>query len=305
MFRYKQGDTYPPLRQTLTRSSGIPVELNASSVKFTMINENNRLVITDNANIIDAQRGIVEYQWKETDLSRHGAYFAEFEVTYSNGKVETFPNTGYIKIKVVPDLDYRVPIDANTRTAVGLRVALQAANTAVTASQSVLQNITLVQQLANDILNNTTVTQTAVVDANAAKIQAQSYANAAFSSATQAQTLIGQITQALNTAQSAAADAIAAKNELLAILENPESLVGLSAYDLAVREGYTGTVTQWLNSLVGPAGANGPAGSQGPTGPQGPQGAAGIPGLTVVLVASEAAIPVPPAPNTLYLVPLV
>ena len=85
---------------------------------------------------------------------------------------------------------------------------------------------------------------------------------------------------------------------------------GLSAYDLAVQQGYTGTLDQWLDSLHGPkgdpgeqgpqgiqgergpqgeTGATGPQGEQGPkgetgatgaTGPQGPQGVQGIQGET-------------------------
>lgn len=41
---------------------------------------------------------------------------------------------------------------------------------------------------------------------------------------------------------------------------------GLSAYQLAVLEGYTGTLTQWLASLRGAAGENGQQGQQGPAG---------------------------------------
>jgi hypothetical protein len=56
---------------------------------------------------------------------------------------------------------------------------------------------------------------------------------------------------------------------------------GKSAYEIAVAQGYTGTVTLWLASLVGPAGPQGPSGPSGPqgpagvTGPQGPAGPAG------------------------------
>lgn len=56
---------------------------------------------------------------------------------------------------------------------------------------------------------------------------------------------------------------------------------GKSAYEVAVDQGYTGTVTQWLASLVGPAGPQGPAGptgAQGPTGAPGAQGPAGATG---------------------------
>ncbi|MGA5635063.1 GDSL-type esterase/lipase family protein [Streptomyces lydicamycinicus] len=55
---------------------------------------------------------------------------------------------------------------------------------------------------------------------------------------------------------------------------------GASAYELAVANGYTGTVTQWLTSLIGPAGATGPTGATGATGPAGPAGVTGDQGPT-------------------------
>lgn len=50
---------------------------------------------------------------------------------------------------------------------------------------------------------------------------------------------------------------------------------GKSAYELAVSEGYEGTLAEWLESLVGPQGEPGPAGAQGPQGEQGPEGPKG------------------------------
>ncbi|MEQ9131168.1 MAG: hypothetical protein RLO11_02125, partial [Salinisphaeraceae bacterium] len=50
---------------------------------------------------------------------------------------------------------------------------------------------------------------------------------------------------------------------------------GDSAYELAVAQGYGGTLQDWLDSLVGP---EGPQGDTGPTGPQGPQGDTGATG---------------------------
>jgi hypothetical protein len=44
---------------------------------------------------------------------------------------------------------------------------------------------------------------------------------------------------------------------------------GLSAYEVAVAEGYEGTVDEWLASLVGPPGPQGPEGPQGPKGDKG------------------------------------
>ena len=58
---------------------------------------------------------------------------------------------------------------------------------------------------------------------------------------------------------------------------------GLSAYQVAVANGFAGTETQWLASLTGATGATGPAGA---TGPQGLKGDTGATGPVGVLVAS-------------------
>lgn len=53
---------------------------------------------------------------------------------------------------------------------------------------------------------------------------------------------------------------------------------GKSAYAIAVAHGYTGTESEWLESLRGPKGVQGDDGPEGPRGPrglQGPQGKAG------------------------------
>ncbi|MBP0456259.1 collagen-like protein [Streptomyces montanisoli] len=50
---------------------------------------------------------------------------------------------------------------------------------------------------------------------------------------------------------------------------------GDSAYEVAVAQGFVGTVEQWLASLVGPQGEQGLTGEQGPQGVQGPQGDTG------------------------------
>ena len=58
----------------------------------------------------------------------------------------------------------------------------------------------------------------------------------------------------------------------------PEGPPGDSAYQLAVANGFVGTIEEWLESLTGPPGA----GSTGPTGPIGPSGTAGSVGATGV-----------------------
>ena len=98
-------------------------------------------------------------------------------------------------------------------------------------------------------------------------------------------------------------------DDLFALKERVEEILdgglsdgkdGMSAYELALQEGFVGTLDDWLNSLKGeegpqgeqgpqgiqgPAGRDGaegpqgPKGDQGPVGPQGPQGIQGDPGI--------------------------
>lgn len=58
---------------------------------------------------------------------------------------------------------------------------------------------------------------------------------------------------------------------------------GISAYQVAVNNGFNGSITAWVNSLIGPEGSKGDKGDQGETGEtgiQGPKGDKGDTGLT-------------------------
>src|SRR5690606_24801751 len=60
--------------------------------------------------------------------------------------------------------------------------------------------------------------------------------------------------------------------------EGQQGPPGDSAYQVAVDNGFEGTESEWLDSLVGPEGPQGPQGIQGPAGAQGEQGVQGIQG---------------------------
>jgi hypothetical protein len=65
--------------------------------------------------------------------------------------------------------------------------------------------------------------------------------------------------------------------------QGPAGAEGLSAYEVAVTNGYPGTEAEWVASLEGPAGADGvagPKGDKGDTGPAGADGAVGPKGDT-------------------------
>jgi len=51
------------------------------------------------------------------------------------------------------------------------------------------------------------------------------------------------------------------------VVTGPPGEDGLSAYEIAVKDGFVGTEEEWLASLVGPVGAKGDTGAVGPAGP--------------------------------------
>ena len=97
-FYIKRNDTYPPIIAILSRN-GSAIDLTGATVRFHMGN-----VVDAEAEILDDEGGQVQYSWQEGDTKTAGGYDAEFEVTDADGKVETFPQSGYIGIVVAADL---------------------------------------------------------------------------------------------------------------------------------------------------------------------------------------------------------
>ena len=110
-FTIKRNDLLPVLETVLKNAADQPVDLtDATGVVFHMRQEETALLkIEDGSAAIDAnpQTGKVSYAWtsngeKDTDTS--GIFLGEFEVTWTGGKIQTFPSKGYISIEIVDDL---------------------------------------------------------------------------------------------------------------------------------------------------------------------------------------------------------
>lgn len=101
-FYIKKNDTYPPLRATLQQADGTPVNLEGARVQFLMRDDDYRdkIYAQGEAMIVDAEKGIVEYRWREGDTAIPGYYLAEFVVTFATGQQLTIPNQGFITIQV-------------------------------------------------------------------------------------------------------------------------------------------------------------------------------------------------------------
>lgn len=99
MFTIKQGDTRYALKVVLKDGDGLPVNLTGCQVNFIL-----QQAFERSPYIQDAVNGEVWVVFQPTDTAKTGYFNAEFKVTYPDGKIETFPNNGFIKIYVSPSL---------------------------------------------------------------------------------------------------------------------------------------------------------------------------------------------------------
>lgn len=103
IFHLKRGDTSPALRYRLDPA----VNLAGASVVFNMRQRDGGAKIIDRvtASITgDPSDGVVGYLWSAADTENPGRFEAEFEVTYADGAVETFPNDSFIAINIAGDI---------------------------------------------------------------------------------------------------------------------------------------------------------------------------------------------------------
>jgi hypothetical protein len=106
MFTIKQGDTRPKLVAVLSES-GTPIDLTtATSVKLLMrvTGSVGAAKVDAAATITSAAAGEVTYTWLAADTDTAGTYDAEWEITWSDGGIETVPNDGYFTVVVGDDI---------------------------------------------------------------------------------------------------------------------------------------------------------------------------------------------------------
>ena len=105
-FYIGQNDTGSPITRDLKDAFGAPVNVTGASVTFSMRVKPAGTVKVDGAaaTIVSAGIGRVRYTFSASDTNTADEYESEFECTFSNGTIQTFPNRGYIPVFVQDDI---------------------------------------------------------------------------------------------------------------------------------------------------------------------------------------------------------
>ena len=116
IFKIKQNDTWPPIYARLEDVNG-EINLNNATVRFLMRTEKaTELKVDGTAHILTPvereafdtdEPPNVKYSWNpdKSDTDTVGEYLAEWEATYDDGSVQTFPNVGYNAVVISKELD--------------------------------------------------------------------------------------------------------------------------------------------------------------------------------------------------------
>ena len=105
VFYIKQNDTSPAIGGTCKDADGNAVTVTSATVAFHMRDAVTGAVVVDAAgSVVSGPAGTIQYEWDAADTATAGRYKAEFEVTYSDGKIETFPNSGYVTVIIGDDI---------------------------------------------------------------------------------------------------------------------------------------------------------------------------------------------------------
>lgn len=106
----KRGDDSPAITSTLYDAAGDPVNLTGATVRFFMSKRgSDSTTVAGNGEIADDETtGVVSYEWQEGDTDDPGDYEAEWEVTFAGGAKQTFPNSGFVRVRILRDLSDEV-----------------------------------------------------------------------------------------------------------------------------------------------------------------------------------------------------
>lgn len=102
-FTLKANDRLPSIQATLSAD----LSPAGTACKFIMKTAAGSTVTVNAAAVIVSTgvTSVVRYDWLATDTAAPGSYLAEWEVTFSGGKKQTFPTLTFHTIDILADLD--------------------------------------------------------------------------------------------------------------------------------------------------------------------------------------------------------
>lgn len=102
----KRNDTSPPFTVDLEDGNGDAVNLQVDdAVVFSMRESTSQTIkVTRQAAVFTPGDNRVEYRWQAGDTDTAGEYEAEWEVTFADGTVQTFPGYDYDLVIVTGDI---------------------------------------------------------------------------------------------------------------------------------------------------------------------------------------------------------
>jgi hypothetical protein len=105
-FGIAQYDTRPPLECYLRDNRGIVDLTDAEAVTFTMRSEDEGTVVVNaqTCQILDAETGLVRYNWDPADTDTSGTFHGQFRVRFAVDDFERFPNLSRVRIVVHPSV---------------------------------------------------------------------------------------------------------------------------------------------------------------------------------------------------------
>jgi hypothetical protein len=104
-FTIKAHDTYPPLEGVLRDAVG-PVDLTGADVKLNLKTPGGGgITVTGDCSIVgDPTAGHVRYSWDPADTASVNTFDGEFEVTWADSTITTFPSATYFSVEIKADL---------------------------------------------------------------------------------------------------------------------------------------------------------------------------------------------------------
>ena len=105
-FFIKRNDTAPSLDAALEDDKNRPVDITGATTVFHMrdTSDNSVKIASGVVSVLSAVRGEVRYTWAASDTDTAGNFEAEFQVTFADSTIESFPNDSYIAVIINEDV---------------------------------------------------------------------------------------------------------------------------------------------------------------------------------------------------------